>query len=210
MYPWLRLFRVGLGLVGKKKVDLMTTTSVRMRVWPHDLDFNCHVNNGRYLSLADIGRVHWCARTGLLGMAVRQRAVPVVGDVIAKFRRELKVFQSFEVHTRLVGWNSKWGFLEHRFVRDGRVIGSVTIRGVFKGASGLVKPEAMLHALGHKSASPALQEWVNQFHSSSELASAALRAEEQWPEWLAPDRQTESGRLLTLDEEATPAVSVSQ
>jgi hypothetical protein len=87
-----------------------------MRVWPNDLDFNLHVNNGRYLALADIGRMHWFARTGLLGVARSRKAYPVVGDAIAKFRRDLKAFQSFEIYTRLIGWDSKWGFLEHRFV----------------------------------------------------------------------------------------------
>jgi hypothetical protein len=29
---------------------------------------------------------------------------------------------------RLIGWDGKWGFLEHRFVRKDRVIGVVAIR----------------------------------------------------------------------------------
>jgi len=179
MYPWLRLLRVALSLIGQHRVDLMATTCVRMRVWPNDLDFNLHVNNGRYLSLADIGRIHWSARTGLLEIARRQRAVPVVGDAIAKFRRDLKLFQSFEIHTRLLGWDSKWGFIEHRFVRAGRVLGVVTIRGVFKGPAGPVRPDTVLQALGHKDASPALQESVSRFHSSSDLVSDVLREEER-------------------------------
>jgi hypothetical protein len=58
MFPWLRLFRVGLSLIGKSQVDLLATTRVRLRVWPNDLDFNLHVNNSRYLALADIGSAH--------------------------------------------------------------------------------------------------------------------------------------------------------
>ena len=135
MFPWLRLTRVGLGLIGESKVDLLATTRVCLRVWPNDLDFNLHVNNGRYLALADIGRMHWFVRTGVLGVARQQKAFPVVGDAIAKFRHDLKVFQKFEIHTRLIGWDRKWGFIEHRFVRSDRVIGVVAIRGVFKGAA---------------------------------------------------------------------------
>src|SRR5262245_7881118 len=51
MFPWLRLFGVGLSLIGKSKVDVLATTPVRLRVWPNDLDYNLHVNNGRYLAL---------------------------------------------------------------------------------------------------------------------------------------------------------------
>jgi hypothetical protein len=33
MFPWLRLFGVGLRLIGKSKVNLLATTRVRLRVW---------------------------------------------------------------------------------------------------------------------------------------------------------------------------------
>src|SRR5262245_23425207 len=60
MFPWLLLFRVGLSLIGKSQVYLLATTRVRFRVWPNDLDFNLHANNGRYLAR------HWPAEQELL------------------------------------------------------------------------------------------------------------------------------------------------
>jgi acyl-CoA thioesterase FadM len=150
-----------------------------MRVWPNDLDFNIHVNNARYLALADIGRMHWFARTGMLGVARQRKAYPVVGDAIAKFRRDLRPFQAFEIHTRMLGWDRKWGFLEHRFVRQKRVIGVVAIRGVFKGPEGPVAPEVLLAALGHTGQSPEQPKWANSFHQGSEQLSELLREEER-------------------------------
>jgi hypothetical protein len=123
--------------------------------------------------------MHWFVRTGVLGVARRHKAYPVVGDAIAKFRRDLKVFQYFEIHTRLIGWDHKWGFLEHRFVRGGRVIGVVAIRGVFKGPSGPLDPGTLLGGIGETAASPELPVWVDHFHRSSELLSESLRAEER-------------------------------
>ena len=179
MFPWLRLIRVAFGLIGAPRVDLLSTTRVNLRVWPNDLDVNLHVNNGRYLALADIGRLHWFVRTGALGVARRQQAFPVVGDAIAKFRRDLKAFQSFEIHTRLLGWDEKWGFIEHRFVRNHRVIGVVVIRGVFKGPGGPLDPGILLTGLGAAVPSPKLPEWARCFQQSSELLSEALREEER-------------------------------
>jgi acyl-CoA thioesterase FadM len=173
------LFRVGLGVVGAPKVDLLATTRIRLRVWPNDLDFNLHVNNGRYLALADISRMHWFVRTGLLGVARRYKAYPVVGDAIAKFRRDMRAFQSFEIHSRLIGWDHKWGFLEHRFVRADRVIGVVAIRGVFKGPDGPIDPGTLLEGLAHEAVSPELPAWANTFHQGSELLSETLREEER-------------------------------
>lgn len=150
-----------------------------MRVWPTDLDFNLHVNNGRYLALADIGRVHWFLRTGVLQAARRHKAVPIIGDAIAKFRRDLKPFQRFEIETRMLGWDHRWGFLEHRFVREGRVIGVVAIRGVFKGPDGPVHPATLLTALGSNATSPALPQWIAQWHHGCDLLSQLLREQEQ-------------------------------
>jgi hypothetical protein len=143
------------------------------------LDVNLHVNNGRYLALADIGRIHWLALTGMLGVARRQKAFPVVGDAIAKFRRDLKVFQAVEIQTRLIGWDRKWAFIEHRFLRDHRVIGVVAVRGMFRGSDGPIDPGVLLAGLGHAAPSPELHEWANHFQQSSERLSELLRAEER-------------------------------
>jgi acyl-CoA thioesterase FadM len=179
VFPWLRLIRVGIGLGAASRVDLLSTTRVSLRAWPSDLDLNFHVNNGRYLALADIGRIHWFVRTGVLGAARRRRAFPVVGDALARFRRDLKAFESFEIHTRLIGWNQKWGFLEHRFVRRDRVIGLIAVRGMFKGPAGPVDPGELLSELAHAAPSPELPAWANEFQQSCELLSGMLREEER-------------------------------
>ena len=79
----------------------------------------------------------------------------------------------------MIGWDRKWGFLEHRFVRKDRVIGVVAIRGVFKGPSGPVDPGVLLAGLALSTPSPELPEWANRFHQGSELLSELLREEER-------------------------------
>lgn len=179
MYPWLRLIRAGVRAVAGSKINLAATTSIQLRVWPNDLDFNLHVNNGRYLTLADLGRIDWFIRSGVLAMARRHGAFPVVADAVAKFRRDLKPFQTFEIQTRLVGWDHKWGFLEHRFVRESRVIGVVGIRGAFKGPNGLIDPQVFLSEQAHASVVPTLPPWAVHFDRSAELLSEMLREEER-------------------------------
>ncbi len=179
MLPWLRLIRAGVGALPEPRIDLLATTRIQLRVWPNDLDFNLHVNNGRYLMLADIGRIHWFIRSGVLGTARRHKAFPVVADAVAKFRRDLRAFQKFEIQTRLIGWDHKWGFLEHRFVRDGRVLGVVAIRGVFKGPDGPIDPQVFLSNHADGLAAPELPAWAHHFHRSTELLSELLREEER-------------------------------
>jgi acyl-CoA thioesterase FadM len=174
---WARLIGLLLFRI-RRRVDLFAVTRVRLRVWPTDLDLNGHVNNGRYLMLADLGRIDWFLCTGVMQVVLRRRALPVVGDALAKFRRELRLFQSFEIHSRLLGWDERWGFLEHRFVRDGRVVGVVAVRGLFRGPKGPVQPSELLSALGGSAISPELPDWVLAWNRGSEELSAALRIEE--------------------------------
>jgi acyl-CoA thioesterase FadM len=179
MFPWLRLIKTGLTLVGQQPIGLLDSARITLRAWPNDLDPNIHVNNGRYLTLADLGRMHWFFRSGVFQIARKRRAYPVVGDAIAKFRRELRAFEKFSIDSRLVGWDSKWGFLEHRFVRHDRVIGMVAIRGVFKGPDGPVDPNVFLDELSQHRPSPPLPEWAVNFHRGSEAMSELLREEEK-------------------------------
>jgi acyl-CoA thioesterase FadM len=74
-----------------------------MRVWPFDLDINRHVTNGRYFSMADIARMDFLFRSGGYKVALEHKALPIVGDNWGKFRKELKLFQKFEIHTRMLG-----------------------------------------------------------------------------------------------------------
>ena len=172
---WLMLFR------RRRRVPLLATTTVRLRVWLTDLDLYRHVNNGRYLTLADIGRRDWFLRTGIMQWAARRGAVPVMGDAMAKFRRELRLFQSFDIQSRLLGWDRRWIFLEHRFVRGGRVVGVVGMRALFKGRGGTLDPGELLGELGAPggiAASPELPEWLLQWNRANDALSATLRAEE--------------------------------
>ena len=110
--------------------------------------------------------------------ALRLHAPPVIGDAMAKFRRDLRLFQSFDIHSRLLGWDERWMFLEHRFVRAGRVVGVVAIRGLFRGPRGAVSPGEFLGTLGAPAQSPTLPEWLLKWHQANELLSTLLRSEE--------------------------------
>ncbi|WAF83874.1 thioesterase family protein [Metapseudomonas otitidis] len=178
MNLWFRLLLMLLRRPWRKAVHGLDTTVIRMRVWPLDLDFNRHVNNGRYFTLADVGRMDFVLRSGAFRVALRHRALPVVGDIWGKFRRELRLFEAFEVHTRLLGWDKKWTFMEHRFVKDGRVLGVVIMRGLFRSPKGPVAPGEFVQELGVSAESPTLPDWLGDWSTSCDGLSQGLRQEE--------------------------------
>jgi acyl-CoA thioesterase FadM len=185
MYPWLRLAAVGVQTaltLKQSRTDLFEPTRISLRVWPGDLDANLHVNNGRYLSLADLGRINWFVRSGVFARARAQRALPVIADAFAKFRRELKLWQTFEIETQLVGWEQRYVFMAHRFLVEGRVIGVVAVRCVFKAGRRTIYPSELFGGLTAREKAPPLPAWLSHFDDSCEELSLLLRQEEHGPD----------------------------
>jgi acyl-CoA thioesterase FadM len=191
MYPWLRLISVGARALKQSRIDLFEPTRVNLRVWPDDIDGNLHVNNGRYLTLADLGGVTWFLRSGVLSQARRFHAIPLIADSIAKFRRDLKLMQTFTIETRLAGWERRCIFLEHRFLVDEHVSGLVAVRCVFKSGRRTIYPSELLGGLSARTQSPVLPAWLSQFSESCEALTRQLHEEERGPELLqsAAERQ---------------------
>jgi len=158
------------------------TLRVRSRVFPNDLDLNMHVNNGRYLSFADLGRVDWFFRSGAWDVARKQGFIPVIGDVNARFIRQLKAFDRFYVESRLLGWDEKWAFLEHKILdHENRVAALIVIRGMFwSKKKGGLSPEDLIAATGQGHLeSPTLPEWVEAWRQTLDALSAQARKDRE-------------------------------
>lgn len=158
----------------------LATLRVQSRALPNDLDLNMHVNNGRYLTFADLGRMDWFIRTGSLQEARKQKCMPVIGDVTARFIRQLKAFDRFYVESRLLGWDHKWAYIEHKILdKKNRVTAIVVIRGMFwNRKTGGLAPQELLDATGNGHIEqPELPEWVQTWANSLAELSAQSRQE---------------------------------
>lgn len=156
----LRLLKVVIAARWRPPIGVLDESAIRLRVWPHDLDLNLHVNNARYLALMDLGRWDLLARMGLLRHVMRRRWHPLIGAAAIRFRRSLLPFQAFELCTRFLGWNAKYFFIEQRFVRAGEDVATGWIKGLFRSKEGNVSPADTLAPLGTPPPSPEVPEHV--------------------------------------------------
>ncbi len=93
MNLWLRLLWLIATAWRRPRIDLpFAHSSLRFRVWPHDLDTSLHLNNGRYWTLMDLGRTDLMIRSGLWRPVLRNGWTPVVSAGQIRFRRELRPF----------------------------------------------------------------------------------------------------------------------
>ena len=64
------------------------------RVLPTDLDVNGHMNNGRYLSISDLGRFDMLSRGGLWRELMRRGWYPVIASSTISYRKSLNPWHS--------------------------------------------------------------------------------------------------------------------
>lgn len=103
-----------------------------MRVWPNDLDFNFHMNNGRFLTILDIGRTRMSLRSGLYQKAQKMGwGYGVVGGSSITYLKSLAPFQKFTLKTKLAGHFDGWFFIEQRFESKGKLIAAALVKVAF-------------------------------------------------------------------------------
>jgi hypothetical protein len=70
-----------------------------------------------------------------------------LGAAALRFRRPLRLFNTCDLHTRIVGWDDKWGYMETRFVRNDRTIAMVVNKAMVRGPDGTIPPKQLLQLL---------------------------------------------------------------
>lgn len=173
MNLYIRLLIVIFKALFRRKIAPLETSVLRFRVLPTDLDLNMHMNNGRYLTLMDLGRIDLMMRTGMGRLVMQEKWMPVIASATVRFRRSLLPFQRFELHTRLLGWDDKWFFLEQRFVRDGRTVTIGLVKGLIRRSGGFAAPEEVFaKVFGQPHGSPILPQAVLAWQESEEHLTA--------------------------------------
>ena len=140
-----------------------------MRVLPNDLDLNMHLNNGRYLTIMDLGRIDLIVRAGLLPSLIRNRWLPVIGGTLIRYRFSLRPFERFDLTTRIVGWDEKWFQIEQKFEARNGTAAVALSKAVIRQGARTVSPAEVLHSIGIDRRVPPCSEAVRQWLAAEQL-----------------------------------------
>ena len=154
MNLYLRLIILLFRLIGLARKELLEESRVSFRVLPTDCDINLHMNNGRYLSFMDLGRLHLVAQNGLLKVILRRRWGAALGAAEINFIRPLAPFQKFDLITQLVTWDEKYAYVEQRFESGGMLCAHAFVMGLFLDRGEKMTSLAVAAELGHTGAPP--------------------------------------------------------
>jgi len=164
MNLYLRLLWVLWEMRGVTRRGLFDDSRISFRVLPNDCDINLHMNNGRYLSFMDLGRLHLTAQAGLMAPLRKQRWMPVLAAAEITYLRSLNPFERFELVTRVMTWDEKYVYMEQRFERDGELCAHAYVKGLFLAGDGRVPNAEVVRTIGYAGEAPpmaeVLQRWA--------------------------------------------------
>jgi acyl-CoA thioesterase FadM len=133
MYIWARITTMMARARGKGRVPLGASTERTFRCWPSDVDNYMHMNNARYMAIADVGRIELFFRTGMWDLGKSRNWWPMMGGGQITYVKEIKLWQKFRVVSSFETWEDKQLLGLHRFVLEDGVTSAVvrTTVGVY-------------------------------------------------------------------------------
>ena len=190
MNLWLRFLWILVTAKFRGEIALPHGTSeLDFRVHLHDSDLNFHMNNGRYLTIMDLGRIDLALRTKIGSLVLKYRWMPVANAVMIRFRREIPSFEPFRLTTRILGWNETHVVIEQVFTftkgeRAGHVAAHALFRGAFydRKAKSYVMTERLITSLTDEAVErPTLTPEVEAFLATDQAMREAVRTAARKP-----------------------------
>ncbi|WP_292238175.1 thioesterase family protein, partial [Mesorhizobium sp.] len=151
MYVWGRLARMMATARSRGPYQIGDQSRLAFRCLPTDIDFNSHLNNARYMMLADLGRIDVFLRVGLVALARRNGWAPMIGGLQSAYVREIRLWSRFEVVSSIETWEGTSVIGKHRFVLDNGETAALilTTGGVYDRRGGrFLEIEEVVAALG--------------------------------------------------------------
>jgi len=172
MYP---LIRLGIEMALARYAPALPFDGVHVShhtCFPWDIDPWSELNNGRTLTLYDLGRIPLVARSGL-GRALRANrwGLTVAGSSV-RYRRRVRAFHRVEMRSAFIGRDARFLYVSQAMYRDGEALSGALIRGAVTDARGIVATDRIVTAIGDPEL-PALPGWA--------AAWSDAEAERPWP-----------------------------
>jgi acyl-CoA thioesterase FadM len=166
MYPFVRMAKELWKFRNAPPLPLLGTHVSTHRCWPWDLDPWVELNNGRTLTLYDLGRIPLGIRTGLKTVLLANKwGLTVAGNTV-RYRRRIRAFDVVTMHSRCLGWDHRFLYLEQSMWKADDCTSHMVLRSAVTSHDGIVAPERVLAALGQPSESPPLPDFVQAWIAS--------------------------------------------
>lgn len=160
MYPYLRHLKALILARRLPRLSVFEPHVSRHICWPWDLDPWGELNNGRTLTLFDLGRTVLGLRTDLDRLLVEKGWGMAVAGASVRYRRRVTMFARLTMVTRNLGWDDRFIYTEQSFWRGEECCSHILIRSAVFTKAGILPPRELALAAGYAPESPPLPDWV--------------------------------------------------
>jgi acyl-CoA thioesterase FadM len=164
MYPFIRMFY---GLWKTRRMPPLAPLDTHVSYHtclPWDLDLWYELNNGRTLTLYDLGRIPLAQRAGIVPALRKNRWGLTIAGVSVRYRKRIRMMERIEMRSRMLGWDDRFVYLEQSmWKKDGTCANHALFRSAITGKDGIVSPALMAAELNIPQQSPDLPDWVQRW-----------------------------------------------
>ncbi len=160
MYPVIRMGKEFFVHRNAPELPVLGTHVSDHRCWPQDIDVFVEMNNGRILTVLDLGRTILAKRVGLLRTLKENSWGMTMAGVSVRYRRRIKPFVKFKMHSRCIGWDDRFFYLDQSIWIGEECAVQALYRSAITDKNGIVKPDRVFAAAGYDDARPVLPDWV--------------------------------------------------
>lgn len=160
MYPIVRFAKELLRHRSAPPLSLTQEHAATHVCWPWDVDPWLELNNGRVLTLYDLGRIVLFQRLGVVPVMRAHGWGGVVAGASIRYRRRVRAFQRYTLRSRLIGWDARFCYVEQSMWVGGECASHGLMRVALTDKRGMIPPESLPRAMDLDPDSPPLPDWV--------------------------------------------------
>ena len=167
-YPFLTLLRAYFASRFTKKVKIEDETTISIRCGISDIDPYLEINNGRYQTLADIGRFNHAFKTGIFSKVRKNKMYFTVAGASIKYRYRIPFGKKFKMTTKIIYVDDKWTYFLHKFIVKNQITSTLLVRsGVVKNGK-LIKSKELQKIFNFNIPKDKLPLWIKEWIKSDE------------------------------------------
>jgi len=115
------LYHIGLSYIRTPRFNIKSKCiETQFRCWPIDLDIFLHMNNAKYVRVAELSRWSVFPSSGMMSLFRERGVMFLVVDQRIQYFKSIVPYQKYTVQTSIVysQKNDKWLYYIHTFVQD--------------------------------------------------------------------------------------------
>jgi len=160
MYPYLRTVKTILSARFRSSLNFGDTGILNLRAGLFDIDHYGEINNGRQLTLMDLGRYDIGIRGGLMKLIAKKKWGFAVGGSSVRYRRRIRLWKKFQLHSEVIGHDDRWFYFLQKMCLGEIICSSALIKAGVVSKTGLVPAAEVMKEFPDNTWTGELPDWV--------------------------------------------------